>query len=246
MSMWLWWGIGLTLSTLAGSWVVIRYRHFGFPILMTIFAGYVLSANVLVPRLVKLELGITTLVLTTGSIIWPFTAQLSDMINEIYGKRKAYLAVIMAYMINLLFITFVYMGASAQALWSAEKEGFWLSYFKSAPRILLASSAAFLICQFIDVAIFAKLKQCFAQREKSTSLKGIIVFCAVRSITSDVVNMVLDGALFAVFAFLFVLPTEELLSLVIGSITAKGLLAIIDTPWFLAFRVGVRKVKREF
>jgi uncharacterized PurR-regulated membrane protein YhhQ (DUF165 family) len=58
--------------------------------------------------------------------------------------------------------------------------------------------------------------------------------------------MILDGALFAIFAFLFVLPSEELFSLVIGSIIAKGLLAIIDTPWFVAFRIGVRDVKREF
>jgi hypothetical protein len=213
---------------------------------MTFFVAYVLSANILVPRLVEWDIGITTLVLTTGSIIWPFTAQLSDMINEIYGKRKAYLAVIMAYVVNLIFITFVYLGSSAQPLWSAENEEFWLNYFQPAPRILIASSAAFLICQFTDVAIFARLKQYFLKWEKSTSIKGIVAFCTIRSIVSDVVNMALDGALFAIFAFLFVLPTDELITLILGSIVAKGLLAIVDTPWFIAFRVGVRDVEREF
>jgi hypothetical protein len=42
------------------------------------------------------------------------------------------------------------------------------------------------------------------------------------------------------------LPTDELITLILGSIVAKGLLAIVDTPWFIAFRVGVRDVEREF
>jgi uncharacterized integral membrane protein (TIGR00697 family) len=226
--------------------MIRKYRHLGFPILMTFFACYVLSANVLVPRIVELDIGLTTVVLTTGSIIWPYTAQLIDMINEIYGKRKACLTVIMAYIVNLLFITFIYMGIQAQPLWSTENETFWLSYFTQAPRILFASSASLLICQFTDIMVFARLKQYFYRWEKSATIKGIVCFCTIRSVTSDLVNMVLDGALFAIFAFLFVLPIDDLIRLIIGSIMLKALLAVLDTPWFIAFKVGVSDVEREF
>lgn len=246
MWIWLWWSVGLTISTLLSSWIIRKYRYLGFPILITFFSGYVLSANILVPRIVELNIGITTLVLTTGSIIWPYTAQLIDMINEIYGKRKAYLAVIMAYMVNLIFITFIYMGIQAQPLWSTENETFWLNYFTQSPRILFASSASFVICQFTDIMVFARLKRYFYRWEKTANIKNIVCFCMIRSVTSDIVNMVLDGVLFAIFAFLFVLPTDDLKRLIIGSIIAKGLLALVDTPWFIAFRVGVRDVEREF
>ena len=245
MWIWLFWGVGLTLTTLLSSWVIRKYRDLGLPILMVFFAGYVLSANILVPRIVELDIGITTLVLTTGSIIWPYTAQLIDMINEIYGKRKAYLAVIMAYIMNLIFITFIYTGIQARPLWNMENETFWRSYFTQAPRILFASSASFLICQFMDIMVFAGLKRYFYTLEKPTNIKSIVTFCTIRSITSDIVNMVLDGALFAIFAFLFVLPIDDLIGLISGSIIAKGLLAVLDTPWFIAFRIGVKDVERE-
>lgn len=246
MSLWIWWGIGLTITTIISSWVIVKRHQYGYPILIALFAGYVLSANILVPRIIELDIGFTMLILTTGSVIWPFTAQISDMINEIYGKKKAYFSVIIAYAINLIFITFIYMGASAQSIWSLEEENFWLNYFLPAPRILIASSVAFLITQFVDIIIFAKLKSYFSKWESSKNLKGIIAYCTIRSVSSDLVNMILDGIIFTILAFSFTVPFDILIALLIGGIIGKGFLAVIDTPWFIAFRIGVKNVEREF
>src|SRR5207253_2015374 len=115
-----------------------------------IFSGYVLSANILVPRLVSLDLGFTSVLLTSGSLIWPFTTQISDMVNEIYGRRKALLSVVLAYVLNVMFILFLYTAAFAPAVWSSEKEAFWEEYFLPSARIFLASSASFVVCSAVD------------------------------------------------------------------------------------------------
>jgi uncharacterized integral membrane protein (TIGR00697 family) len=212
---------------------------------MTLLAGYVLSANVLAPRLVYLNLGVATPVLTTGSILWPFTAQISDMINEIYGRSRAYLAMGIAYVVNLLFVTFVYLGASATPLWDLQSEQFWASFFKPAPRLLLASLATAVVCQSVDILVFARLKRLVFEQERHAGTKALVAYALLRSIGSDVLNMALDGALFALLAFTFVLPPDTLVTLIAGSILVKSLLAVLDTPWFVAFRLSVRSVERE-
>ena len=243
--MWFWWSIGLTISTLSGIFIVKKHRDAGLPILMTLFAGYVLSANILVPRIASVNLGFGEMILTTGSIIWPFTAQILDMINEVYGRKKAYLAVFGAFLINVLFITFVFLGNSLTAQWDSESEAFWSRYFETAPRILLASWVTFLLAHSLDIVMFSRLKEFFREKHEETNVKNIILFCTTRSMTSDLANMILDGMLFATLAFAFVVPVETLWSLITGSIATKAFLAFLDTPWYIAFRLGIRHSIRE-
>ena len=56
MMIWLFWALGLTLSTAAGIVIVRRARASGIVVFATLLACYVISANILVPRLVKLDM----------------------------------------------------------------------------------------------------------------------------------------------------------------------------------------------
>jgi uncharacterized PurR-regulated membrane protein YhhQ (DUF165 family) len=87
---WLFWLAGLGVSTVVGAYIVKRNRERGLLILGSMLAIYVVGANILVPRLVNFHIFGLSFVLVTGSIIWPYTAQLSDMINEVYGKKAAF------------------------------------------------------------------------------------------------------------------------------------------------------------
>src|SRR4051794_40596231 len=110
----------LTATTLIGAVLVRRYRDLGLTVLVAMFACFVLSANVLVPRLISVPLVIATAVIPSGSLLWPFTGQISDMINEVYGKMRAYFAVAVAYVTNLLFLVFVALVGSFSAVGPTE------------------------------------------------------------------------------------------------------------------------------
>ena len=51
------------------------------------------------------------------------------MINEIYGRRYAFGAIVLAYLSNLLFVTFVYAVGAAEPTWSLQQEEWWREYF---------------------------------------------------------------------------------------------------------------------
>lgn len=245
MSFLLYWLIGLTLSVYFSIWIIKKNRDLGYTFLVTLSAGYILIANILTSRLINIDLGVGGLTIVTGSLIWPFTAQLSDMINEVYGKRKTIYAFGFAYLINLLFVLFVLMASKTTPIWTDGEEQFWKAYFMPSARILIASTVSFIICQLIDISFFSFMKEKFRLKEEKSNMEKIAYFGSVRSILSDALNMICDGLIFAVIAFAFVLPLESLYDLIISSILFKACMSIIDTPLFAIFRIKLRKVERE-
>lgn len=245
MNLIIYWTIGLTLSVYLSVWTIKRNREFGYTFLVVLSAGYIVFANILTPRLIQLDFGITQLTIVTGSLIWPFTAQLADMINEIYGKRKTLYAFLLAYFINLLFVLFVLMADYATPIWTNEEEAFWEKYFMPAGRILLASTLSFIVCILIDVNIFSYLKEKYRLKEETSSIGRLSFLGALRSMLSDFLNMFCDGLVFSVIAFAFVLPFDNLYQLIIGSALFKAVLSLIDTPLFVLFRIHIRNIERE-
>lgn len=240
------WALGISISTFLGAYTVRYHREMGLPILMTFFAVYIVGGNVLVPRLVSLDMGFTTQVLTSGSIIWPFTAQLSDMINEIYGRKKAYISIGMAYVANLMFVVFVYTALQASPLWDAGREVIWADYFGAAPRILVASGAAFIITQGLDATLFAVLKRRFLVWEQNAPWPKFLGLASIRSTVTDVISQGIDPWLFLHFAFIGVLPETTIVAIATGTMWAKLILSAVDVPFFTAFKAMTRDVKREF
>ena len=244
MTIWLFWALGLTLSTAAGIVIVRRARAFGLVVFVALLSCYVISANILVPRLVTLDMGYASLVVASGSLIWPFTSQISDMINEIYGRRYALGAIALAYLCNLLFVSFVYAVGAAEPIWGAQEEGWWREYFFASGRILLASSATFLIVGVIDVMLFAWLKRLAQSFERRASTVALAASATFRSAATDALSMCIDSIVFAVLAFAFTMTWGEVGALILGSLGLKMTLAIVDTPWFVAFRLSTRDVER--
>lgn len=244
MIFWIYWLTGLTLSVYVSAWLIKKNRELGYTFLVALSAGYIVFSNILTPRLVHIDLVLGQLTIVTGSLIWPFTAQLADMINEIYGKKKTIYAFAFAYAINLLFVIFILMASQTTPIWSEPEEAFWKAYFLPSGRVLLASTVSFIICNLIDITVFSSLKEKYRYKEK-LGLKSIVSSAGLRSITSDAINMICDGLIFSVIAFIFVIPWEEFYHLIISSILFKMVLSIIDTPLFIVFRLKIKDEARE-
>jgi uncharacterized integral membrane protein (TIGR00697 family) len=241
---WTFWLVGLTVSTLAGAWLVRRYRDtLGYPALLTFYVAYIVASNVLASRITVYDL-IWPVVLSGGTITFPFVAQLIDMINEIYGKRMAYYAILFALVANLMFSMFVAMNSTVPpAPWLAETEGAWRFYLLQTPRIVGASYAAFLVAELLDATVFAEIKKRVYRGEVTTRsmLRGVLL----RSLGSDVVNMFVDSLVFFPLAFAFTVPWGVVWDMIWYGTYAKILLAVLDTPWFVWYRFLTRGVRRE-
>lgn len=249
---WVVWIISLLFSSLLGALVVRKTRERGIITLSVLLAIYVVSANILVPRLVHFTF-LWQFVLVTGSIVWPFIAQLTDMINEIYGRKAALFAAAMAYAANLMFVIFTWLSLQTVPLWDAPQETWFRLFFGTAWRPFLASLCSYTAANWADITLFSWLKRKYFKREEGETIEGeayksnweIVKFSTLRSATSDMLNMIIDNVVFYTIAFIGTMPGAVLIHLIASSMLAKVILSQIDLPFYLMFRFLTKDVKRE-
>ena len=218
---WLYWVVCLTFVTLLSAFIVRRWRHPGYTALVAFYVIYLGASQILATRIVEFDLVIRQFYAPAAVFLYPFIAQALDMINEVYGRRLAQLAILIAFVTQVLLVLFILLVRTLQPAPFFEYERAWQFIFGLSIRITVASWVAFLVCQTIDVYVFDWLKRKFE--------RNVIL----RSVTSDVIDLTLDSAIFVTVAFAGVMP---LLPLIIGQIVSKNFIGFIDTPWFLLYK----------
>ena len=165
-----------------------------------VVAGFVTSllvANIIAVKLIE----IGSWIMPAGVIIFPVSYILGDVLTEVYGYRRARQVIWLGFVCNLLAVLAI---ALAQVLPAA---GFWdgqaaferiLGY---APRLLLASFLAYLVGEFVNSYVLARMKILTQGRWLWT-----------RTIGSTLVGQLLDSGVFITVAFAGVLPQEALLT----------------------------------
>ncbi|MEM3437532.1 MAG: queuosine precursor transporter [Nitrososphaerales archaeon] len=221
MIVWFYWIISLTLVTYASSYIVKKYEQYGFAALTAFYTIYLGASQIIASRIINFNLGFYQFFAPAAVFIYPFIAQAIDMINEAYGKAKAHLAIFVAFITQVLLITFIAMVNSLSPAPFFQFEEAWQNLFGLSIRITLASWIAFLICQNLDAYVFAILKKRYEKR------------VVLRSITSDLLDLTLDSIIFVTIAFYGVMP---IVPLIIGQIMSKNIIGFLDTPWFVWYK----------
>ena len=188
-----------------------------------------LTANIMAVKL--MDLGGMTL-LDAGTIIFPFSYMLGDVLTEIWGFRTARKVIILGFICNAIL-----MGATALATlvpspaFMAETEAAYNLIFTYMPRIVAGSLCAFLAGELTNSWLMIKI------REK-TGLRLLWV----RTIGSSAVGQLLDSLIFCVIAFAGTVGTRELF-LMIGTLYGTKLLieAAAGTPIAYALIGYLRK-----
>ncbi|NWG09065.1 MAG: queuosine precursor transporter [Nitrososphaerales archaeon] len=221
MIVWLYWAISLTIVTYASSYIVKKYENYGFAALTAFYTIYLGASQIIASRIINFDLGFYQFFAPAAVFIYPFIAQAIDMINEAYGKAKAHLAIFIAFITQVLLVTFIAMVNSLSPAPFFQFEEAWQNLFGLSLRITVASWIAFLICQNLDAHVFAWLKKKYE--------KNIVL----RSLTSDVLDLTLDSIIFVTIAFYGVMPIELLIA---GQIISKNIIGFLDTPWFVWYK----------
>ncbi len=164
-----------------------------------------------------------TLSVSAGTIVFPILFLTTDIIAEVYGKKKvrefiAIGAVCMLLMILTITIA-IYLPASARSI----NDETFNSVFKVSLRMTIASIIAFVIAQLHDVWAFE-----FWKRKTSGR------FLWFRNNASTIVSQLLDSTIFMFIAFYRTTPMWDavfVVSLIIPLWMIKILLALLDTPF---------------
>ncbi|MDR2945060.1 MAG: queuosine precursor transporter [Methanosarcinales archaeon] len=238
------WMAAMTIVTISSVRIVQKYPAYGFAALTAFYVAYLLSSQVIATKLATFDFGTWfgfSIVLSTpaAALLYPFIAQVLDMINEVYGKRRAVAAVLIALATQVLFVMFIAMAVKIPAAAFYELDSEWTAIFALSVGVTFASWVSFLACSLLDTFMFSYIKQ--KLRPKELAFKGdtfLNPYIWIRSLVTDVFSLAVDSVIFVIIAFYFVggMPWEVVSGLIVGQLAVKVIIGAADTPWFVLYK----------
>ena len=208
-----------------------------FLILAGIFISSLVSCNLIFQKFFSFDIVLGswsyTFQQSVGILPYPITFLVTDLISEIYGRKKANL-VVLSGLIASVFMLFVVTiaDASLAASWSPIDNETFSKVFGLSGAAVFASMMAYLTAQFVDIKVFHFWK-------KLTNGKHLWL----RNNGSTVFSQFIDT-----FCVLFLLCSLSVIewsmfsTLLLNGFLFKVLVAFVDTPFFYLFSHLLRKL----
>jgi uncharacterized integral membrane protein (TIGR00697 family) len=156
-----------------------------FVYLCTVFVACLLLGDVIGGKILRTPLG----PISVGIIPFPVTFLLTDVVNDFYGRRGARFLTMLGFFMALLAWTLLQMTTLLPAdpsTYFTQVE--YAKVFGGSAQLFLASMAAYLIGQFLDIHIFHFWKALTESRHLWLRSTGSTVFSqAIDTITINVI-----------------------------------------------------------
>lgn len=167
-----------------------------------------------------------------GTILFPLAYIFGDILTEVYGYARARRVIWIGFAMNLLMVvTFWVVGKLPPALDWGLQESFD-AILGVVPRIVLGSLCAYLVGEFMNSYVVAKIK---------VKMQGKRLW--FRFIGSTVVGQFVDTTVFLLIAFAGVLPWSLILVIWVSNYIFKILVEVILLP--VTYRVVGWLKKKE-
>jgi queuosine precursor transporter len=186
-----------------------------FLVISVLFVTCLMVSNITAVKLID----INGYVLTGAIVIFPISYIIGDVLTEVYGFAKARLVLWVGFGANLFAVlTFMLVAAlPAAGFWDGQEA--FDTILGATPRILAASFLAYLVGEFANSYILARLKVITEGRK-----------LWLRTIGSTVVGQGLDSTVFVIVAFWGILPTHVLAGTIAVQAIAKIGYEVLATP----------------
>lgn len=207
--------------------------------LTLLFVVALVVSNIITSKQVLLPFNIT---MTGAVFIFPITYILSDLVSEVYGYRWSRLTCYFGFAANL-FAALVFSAviqSPAPSYWQNQEA--FQTVLGSTPRVLVASLLAFVIGDFVNDQIFARMK-----RKYPDSIKGF----GARAIFSSLMGELVDSLVFLPLAFWGLMPVQTLVIMTLSQVVIKTGYELVILPFTtiavkLVSRYENRKVEHGY
>lgn len=211
-----------------------------YPWITAIFVTALVVSNIVVVKLVR----VGPFTLTAALLIFSVSYIFGDVLTEVYGYARARQVIWIGFACNLLAVAAFYTAGrlTPSPDWTlpgfdtpAAAQGAYDAVLGYTPLILFASLVAYLVGEFLNSFVLAKLKLATQGR-----------WLWVRTIGSTLVAQVADTGIFVtllVIGGLF--PREAALAIITGEWLAKVIYEIIATPITYQIVNFLKKAEQE-
>lgn len=192
-----------------------KYSHW-FLIVVAVFVTCLITANIIAVKLVDLF----GLILPAAIFIFPLSYITGDVLTEVYGYRQARKVIWLGFLCNVLAVVAIWIAQvlPAASFWDGQRA--YERILGYTPRILMASFLAYLVGEFANSFVLAKLKIATQGR-----------WLWMRTIGSTLVGQGLDSVVFIALAFAGTLPVQALTLAIVTQWLAKSAYEAAATPF---------------
>ena len=218
-------------TTLISQYIKMQNRE---DVAIALFVLFITMSQILAAKIGDFTVFDYQITAPVAVLIFPFTFQITDMVNENFGQKATHRMIFIAFITQIFMAIFIWFSIEVPAApfwgfdWGSdpiEAQQFWLNFLGSTIRITIASWISFIITENLDAILFAKLK-------KWTKGKNLWI----RNVFSDIPTLALDSVLFISIAFGGEFPLDVILIMIWGQLLTKWFFGVIDTPFMYLSR----------
>jgi uncharacterized integral membrane protein (TIGR00697 family) len=186
-----------------------------FVVVAALFVTCVFTANIVAVKLVLF----LSFVAPAGVIVFPLSYLIGDVLTEVYGYGAARVVIWLGFLCNLVAVLAIWLAGLMPSAPFWHDQPAYTAILGFTPRLLGASFVSYLIGEFANSFILARMK---------ILTKGRWLW--TRTIGSTLIGEGLDTVFFISLAFYGVVPTDALLTLILTQWLLKVGYEVIATP----------------
>ncbi len=160
-----------------------------------------------------------------GTLVYPLTFTLRDLVHKVGGKRTARALILAAAFINLVMAGLFWLVARLPPDAQVGPQSEFGAVLAPVWRIVIASVIAEVAAELTDGEVYQAWVNRFGQRLQW-----------MRVLTSNLVSVPLDSALFCALAFIGRIPLVVVASIFWANVFAKGLTTLVTLPMIYLVR----------
>jgi len=205
-----------------------------YMILSALFIASLVVSNLIFQKFFYWDFfGLYTFEISVGILPYPVTFLITDIISDVYGKKKANQVVTTGIFASFFSLLIVYSADAVPATnWSPINDSLFEKVFGATAIAVFASMAAYLLAQYIDIQLFhfwkklTKGKHLWLRNNFSTFLSQFVDTFSVLFLLCSFGKI--DWELFG--------------GLLLSGFLFKVLIAALDTPFLYAAVYGLRRL----
>lgn len=216
------WIVVIFISTIIISQYIKKQKR--EDVAIAFYVLFLAMSQILAAKIGDFSIGCLTITAPVAVLIFPFTFQITDIVNENFGQKATHRMIFIAFITQIFMTIFIWFSIEMPGApyWGVDDQSYWTNFLGSTIRIIAASWISFLITENLDALLFAKFK-------KYTKGKHLWI----RNIFSDIPTLALDSLIFVTIAFGGVFP---IWTIIWGQILTKWFFGVIDTPFMYLSR----------
>lgn len=196
--------------------------------IMLSYSMVIVLANWFDPRLIK----IFNLTTDAGTLIFPLTFLLSDLITEVYGFKQARLAIWCGFLFNVVFILYGQIVIHLPSPDYPTQNAMFDSLLAVNARIIMASAISYLCSEPVNSFLLAKLK-----------IKMHGRYMGIRFVLSTFFAAGIDSFIFGTLAFYGAMSLTNLFFLIVTMWLIKMIIEIVGLPLSIHLAKKLKRIE---